>query len=220
MITYQLTSRHIIAGSLKTVLPEFYKLSSVVEINPWHNKQNVFEHTMNVLSSLERIILFDFLAGDRKLKLEKELLQEINGHTRKELLIVATLLHDCGKEKTLIIDHRTRQTNCPNHELIGSELANKYCKRLYITGIANSRVRRIIILHGYPHEVVNQVLSHDVPEKYFEVFARKVKSIYLELLLLGYADTLGSNLITNNPTETAAREHIYQDALTRFAASL
>ena len=57
-------------------------------------------------------------------------------------------------------------------------------------------------------------------EKEFVQFKAVTGELYLQCIIQGYADTIGSDLKTLNPKEFKKREIIFREALNRFATSL
>jgi hypothetical protein len=120
-----ITSSKLRKGEYKSVLPEYYALSLVSENNPWHVNQNVFDHSVAVFVGLEGVLKLNFLKGIHKIKIQKHLDEKIGKSARKELLIVATVLHDIAK-KDLLIKLPSGNTVCPAHEVIGSTIVKNF----------------------------------------------------------------------------------------------
>ena len=54
-----LNRANILAGKLKDLAPELYELQEAVEhsANGWHDHETVFDHTLLVMSAMEKILL-------------------------------------------------------------------------------------------------------------------------------------------------------------------
>lgn len=122
-----ITSEKLKKGVYKQVFPEYYQLKKVTENGPWHLNQNVFDHVVAVFASLEEVLKLKFLEKNEKEKIIKYLNKKIGKYLRKELLIIATLLHDIAKADLLIKD-KNENTQCPGHEVIGASMV----KTLYL----------------------------------------------------------------------------------------
>lgn len=192
-------------GEYKTALPEFYALRSVVENTPWHSNQNVFDHSIAVFRGLEKVLKLDFLKGKNRTKIKKYLAKKIGRYTKKELLIVATLIHDIGKTETLVKDE-SGLTRCPAHEIIGSLMVGNFASRFNLDKKGKEYVAKIIRYHGLAHYILTLTLFRDNKTKYFSYFRKIVGDIYVEALLLMYADILGSDLKKINPGEFENRK--------------
>jgi len=103
-----ITINNLRTGKLRLQLPEFYRLKKVIEINIVHDNQTVFNHTIAVLKNLNRIV------NDKKASLY--LKQTIDGKTKRQLLFVAGVFHDIGKNKSCVLVGG--KTDCPEHEYL------------------------------------------------------------------------------------------------------
>jgi len=143
----EITIKKIKNRELEEFIPELYKLEDIVENNPWHNKESVFDHTMSVLSNLEKII------KNSKKGTKQALNKIIEKHSRKDLLKVATLLHDIGKKET-IADLGGGARSCPGHEKKGAQKAKKILKRLNLPSKELKIITDIVRNHGAIHDII------------------------------------------------------------------
>ncbi len=196
-----LNKNNLKTGKLADLIPEFYELKNVVENNDWHNKETVFKHTLSVLDNLEKII--------RNLdnKAKQTLNKKIGLNTRGDLLRVATLFHDIAKKETIVDKKGT--TFCLNHEDKGSIKAKKILKRFHLSSQEIKFILKIVKNHGLIHKILPpenqnfQKESISFKKKFFH-------NIYPELILLAFADTIGSYLIKSRPTEFKSRISFYR----------
>jgi len=207
-----LTSKNIKAGQFKKDLPEVYALKKVVEDNGWHEKQDVFVHTMAVLKQLELLLDLKIFTPENKKLLQKQLKKRVGNHTRKELLVVSTLLHDIAKPITAIRD-KTGVVRCPGHEFIGSTMIKKFSSRFGLNKKDEEFVKKIVFFHGYIVDIINQVMDKGKKEFYLNIYKEIFGDIYYELLLLFYSDLLGSDLKKLNPEEYKIRQNLVLDFL-------
>jgi len=160
-------------------IPELADNILVYENSIWHDNESVFDHTMNTVKALKEII------KNIKPNIKNYLSQKVNSYSRKKLLFLATLLHDIGKKDTIIQLEDRNDTNCPNHEEIGSELAIKLLKRFDLGKKEKEIVKKVIKNHGEIHLVLD---GTKLNKKKLKDFKNKYSNIYWELILLGAAD--------------------------------
>jgi UTP:GlnB (protein PII) uridylyltransferase len=202
-----ISSSRLSRGDYKQVIPEIYSLRFIVENNPWHLNQNVFDHTTSVLKNMEKILKLEFLKEKVRKKIINYLGRKVSDHSKKQLLIVTTILHDVGKLETLIRDS-SGLTRCPAHEIIGGVLVADFGSRFELDQKATKLVAKIINYHGVVSDILALAINRQNPTKYFRFFKQAVGNIYIELLLLMYADMLGSDLRKFDPKGFRAREKL------------
>jgi UTP:GlnB (protein PII) uridylyltransferase len=177
-----ITISNITSNKLLNVLPEFYSLKNNIENNPWHLNQTTFNHTILVLQALEKNI--------KKYKnLEKYLNQKVEKNTRRDILFLATLFHDIAKPQCQIIS-KEKWIIFPNHEKESAILAKKILKNFDLTSKEINLITKIIKNHDKFQIITN---GKNVEEN-FKKEIKKLKSHFIELLLLNKSDTEGSNI--------------------------
>ena len=221
-----INKKNIKSGKLAKFIPEFYELKKVIENNPWHNKEPVFSHTLSVLDNLEKII------RSSKKEIKQALNKIVDKNSRKNLLYVAALLHDIGKKET-ITDLGGEIRKCPGHEKKGAEKVKKILKRFNFSQKESEIVTDIVRNHGTIHDIIGlghkdfqkglrkeRSLTHAVAglenknlQKEYKNFKKKFSKIYLELILLAFADTIGSYLKKTKPAEFRHRINFYKKEL-------
>jgi len=199
-----LTIKKIKKKELEKLIPEFYQLEEVVENNPWHNEESVFDHTLSVLDNLEKII------RNSKKEIKQALNKIIDKNSRKSLLYVAALLHDIGKKET-ITDLGGGARGCPGHEKKGVQKTEKILKRFSLSQKEFKIVTDIVRNHGVIHDIIG--LENKNFQKEYKNFKKKFSNIYLELILLAFADTIGSYLKKTKPAEFRYRINFYKKEL-------
>jgi len=208
-----ITSKKLNRGDYRTVLPEYYALKSLVENNSWHLKQNVFDHCVAAFKGLEEVFKLKFLEKKDKNRIEKYLKKKVGCWSRKELLIIATILHDIGKMDTLITDS-SGSTRCPAHEIIGSILVKKFTKRFGLDKKGQAYVEKIVRYHGFISDILALAIEKGDKDKYYHLYKEVVGDVNIELLLWMYADDLGTDLKKIMPKEFEAREKLIAEFLT------
>lgn len=192
-------------GELQKELPEFFELKNFVEKNPWHDN-SVFDHTLGVLEELEKLL--KSLNG----KADSYINQKIDSHTRRELLVLSTLFHDIAKSDTLVDEEGS--TFCPKHEEIGSEKVVPILDKFGLSNQEKEIIVRIVRYHDEPHTLANP--KNIKSNKKFDEFKSKYPDIFLELILLGMADTIGCQLKDNNPDEFKLRTNYYKNIIDNY----
>jgi len=214
-----ITSDNLQSGALESWVPELYAQKNVIAINPWHDHQSIFSHTVKVLSSAEHIMTFPFIEEKLKGKLITYLAEKIDGVPRQTIVLTVNLLHDVGCASTLVIDAKTGQNSCPGHEAAGRDISIGICQRWGISDILIDRISTLIFRHLDIHKAMNKSLAGGNSEIVLNELQKSIGDTYLELLIQGYADVAGSDLPILEPKQFLLRENIYKEALTRFAAS-
>lgn len=197
---FSITAKDLQKGKYKKLLPEYYELNSVIENSPWHLNQSVFNHMVAVFKGLEKVLGFSFIKGEIKKEVLKHLQTKVKKHSRKELLIIATLLHDIAKKET-IIEEQSGIKRCPAHEIIGSNMVKKFSSRFDLSNNETKIVEKIVHYHGFTNDILTLALSKNRISRYCSIFREIVGDIYIELFLLMYADILGSDLEKSNKQE-------------------
>ncbi|MFC1711216.1 HD domain-containing protein [Patescibacteria group bacterium] len=188
-----ITSKDLIKGVYKKNLPEYYELEEIVENNPWHLNQNVLKHSIAVFKGLEKVFKLDFAKKSTKTKLKKYLQEKIGKHTRKELLIIATLFHDIAKTKTFTKDS-AGNTKCIAHEIVGSLMVSNFSNRFDLDKVGEKYVEKMVLFHGFTNDILSLIIEKSDELTYFNYFKKAADDVCKELLLLMYADILGSDV--------------------------
>ncbi|KPJ55275.1 hypothetical protein AMJ47_00115 [Parcubacteria bacterium DG_72] len=226
IIPSELTIKRIKKREFEKLIPEFYKLEEVIENNRWHNRESVFDHTLSVLDNLERII------RSSKKEIKQALNKVIDRNSRKNLLRIAALLHDIGKKET-ITNLGDGVRGCPGHEKKGAQKTRKILKCFDFSPKESKIIIDIVRNHGTIHDIIGlgykdfkrsakkeRGLTYAVTglenknfQKEYRNFKKKLSNIYLELILLAFADTIGSYLKKTRPAEFNHRINFYKKEL-------
>ncbi|OGZ78992.1 MAG: hypothetical protein A2528_01165 [Candidatus Staskawiczbacteria bacterium RIFOXYD2_FULL_37_9] len=197
-----LTAQDLRSGKLVELLPEFYELKDSVENSKdgWHQQESVLDHTLSVMDGLEKTF------KDNK-NLEIVFSKKIDGYTRKELLEIATALHDIGKKEAMVQEGGF--TKCSGHEKISVEKTKIILERFNLSAEETQLVLDIIANHSVFHYLLmpdNQNFAKDLQD----LRSKFGESIYPELIVLSYADTINSKLRIACPEEFKNRIDFYQ----------
>lgn len=179
------------------VFPEYYRLDKIVEKSLWHHNQTVLDHSIKVFSGLETVLKFENIESNKRKYFQKYLSDYVGKKSRKEILIVATLLHDIAKVDTQVTlpDGATR---CLEHELIAAGRVFGFSSRFGISGKDEQYVERIVRYHGFVSGILSLMIANGKKEEYLKIFIETVGDIAIELVLLMKADLLGSDLEKND----------------------
>ena len=187
-------------------LPELYELRDVFEDNPYHFNESVFDHIISVLEELKGI--YKQLGENIKTYLN----QKIDTKTRWELLFLATVLHDIAKKDTIVT--KDNENWCPEHEAKGAEKAKKILERFDVSEEENQFVASLIREHLLLHVMFES--GHDLDREYKE-FKTKCKGFAIEMILLAWADLLGTQYKETDPEDFKFRINFYKKALRDFS---
>jgi putative nucleotidyltransferase with HDIG domain len=166
-------------------IPELYELESVIQNNPWHDNDSVLNHTLSVVTELNKLL------GNISDEIKKYLNGKIVNYSRKELLILAGILHDIGKKEVL------EDPVFLGHEKIGAEKLRNILPRFDLTEKEREFAIKIVRNHDFIHAISR---LEDADIKWSE-FKKQNPDIFIEIALLTKADILGSQLKNNMPAE-------------------
>lgn len=172
-------------------IPELYELEKVIQNNPWHDNESVFNHTLSVVAELNNLLK---PVSD---KIKEYLNHKIKNYSRKELLILIAIFHDMGKKET------EKKALFSGHEELSAEKFSNIVSRFDLSQEEKHFAGEIIRNHGFIHEILNY--PEDKPEEKWQKFKDKNPDIYIEVALLTKADTLVSHLKNSKPNEFAFR---------------
>jgi len=189
----KITSESLKEKAYLDVFPEYYNLAKVTENSLWHNNQNVLDHVIGVFEGLEKVLKFESVPDLHRDLVERYLSEVLGNKTRREILIVATLLHDIGKAETLM-QRPDGTAGCPGHELVGAAQVKNFAERFGLDSQAESYVERIVRYHGFIYQILELIVANGQKNKYLVIFKETVGDVALELVLLMRADLFGSDL--------------------------
>lgn len=193
------TVKKLKANKFVKDLPEVYEMKNVVEDNPWHHKQIVFDHTLLVMEELKNVI-----ANHPNIK--HYLSNVIGSYSKEELLFIAALLHDISKKETM-----DKTGFSPFHEEKGAEKAAKILERFNLTFPEKKYILDIIAIHGKMHMFL--INREEQKEGMLLEFKREVGKLFTELVVLTLADTIACDLRKNDPKEFEYKVKFYEDIL-------
>jgi len=161
--------------------PKVLILKTLVENEPSHrHEKDTWEHSKNVFFELKQILKLKFIKDqEKRKKCFGHLNQKIGRLTRKQCLLIASIVHDLGK-------YYTRQTNkdgffiSPGHEIKGPKQIDFLKDILSLTSKDFEFIKKI----SRYHMVLFPYLNEDKFKKLTPKFLAKItKNIPLEISL-------------------------------------
>ncbi|MGB9857855.1 MAG: HD domain-containing protein [Dictyoglomaceae bacterium] len=134
---------------LEEILPELTSLKDIPWNKPHHT--NPLFHSLEALGKLEYIYYYLDQIFPEKQKIIKDYLKEevYSEFTKKELLKLAILLHDIGKEKAFSIDEEGK-VHYYGHENVGVLIIENISERLRFSKKEKELLKKLIKFHLYP----------------------------------------------------------------------
>jgi putative nucleotidyltransferase with HDIG domain len=196
---------------LLSQLPELNLLKEVIEDNKWHNNQLVYDHTISVFKELQLLLKLNVIdEKEQEEAVSKHLDEKIGNHARRNLLLIAALLHDIGKRNTMKVNP-DGSTTFPGHEEKGAGMINSFSRQLGLNPNDIEFVKTLVLLHGETHKAVGSCTKNRKSK--LDDIRKKFRGQFLELLLLCWADMLGSHLRFNNPEDFRKRNKTYMSLI-------
>lgn len=190
----QLNYKDLRNGKYKGLIPEIYRLRNTVEVNSWHDNQNVFEHTVLVLRHLEDLLL------NSGSDINKQMDFKLRKYRKRDLLKLAALYHDIGKPATIVTD-KDGTTSCPGHEARGAEIALDYFGKYTLSEEELAYLKITITFHTHIIDFLKNEDGRSDEIKDLSNYKQLVGDLFLDLLLLFRSDLLGSDLEKTSPEE-------------------
>ena len=203
------------AGKYEKELPELYELKNTIEHSlPFHDRQPVFDHILEVFKSLRELLKLDFVNNaERKGKIENHLNKRIGNFTRRELLLQASLLHDIAKD-IAVKELPDGRLVCPKHDEAGAGAVKDFKSRFGWTENDMTFVKGLIKRHLTMADLIDEVWKEPARK---DATMNKIKAFCgescLEDLLLGWADSNGLDLKTLDPGYLKSRADVCREMI-------
>ncbi|MCL0055954.1 HD domain-containing protein [Dehalococcoidia bacterium] len=184
-------------GLLDLILPELAASKGVEQ--PKEHYWNVFDHSMEAVAAVERLLVALTREGDLldsltfSLDLADHFGQEVaGGRTRRGLIKLAALLHDVAKPQTKRIDENGRMRFL-GHAQQGASTTDSIMERLRFSSRERRMVTRMIEQHLRPGHLSNgkEMPTRRAIYRYF----RDTADVGIDTLFLSLAD----HLVTRGP---------------------
>lgn len=191
-------------GKFKEELSEFYELKKVIENNSWHNNESTFTHTLAVLTELEK-----FFRNNKNTKIKNYLNKKVDNYSRKDLLFLATVLHDFGKKETIIKNGKI--SFFPKHEDVSVFKAKKVLKKFALSKREKNIICGTIRKHSDLHDIIDD--DNKNLKKQFAKLMKQSKDFSIELVIMVMADTVASYLKKTMPRKYNFKINFYKKSL-------
>jgi poly(A) polymerase len=162
---------------LEVIFPEIKKMAGIGQ-GPYHHL-DVKQHTLESIKQLDHL-----LKNIKEDEIQDYLDEEISSlRRRRQLLRLATFLHDVGKPATM--RHEKGRTTFHGHEREGVNLSAQIAKRLKLSNEEMYSLHKMVLWHLRPGYLADS--EHPTPRAKFRYF-RDAGREALSVLLLSLAD--------------------------------
>ncbi|MEP7288787.1 MAG: HD domain-containing protein [Chloroflexota bacterium] len=196
-------------GLLSLVVPEIEAMRGVTQSLP--HTQDVWGHTLSVVERLYGVLatispartedsaadsaygMIVYLLDRFRKQWQSHLdMPQASGHSVQSLLMLAALLHDCGKPATRSVEEQGH-IHFYKHELVGADLAQTRCTALRLSNDENSRVTEIVRQHMRPLHLASSAPYNkgELSRRAIYRFWKATGETGLDVCLLTLADYLG-----------------------------
>lgn len=188
--------------------PLFLKLKNVIENNPWHDHESVYNHLIKTHKTAKEQITANFITDKNAKKLFLDFINQESDEVKiKDLMLITALIHDIGKilyykeenhEKPLRHESPNGITKMPGHEYWGSTIVPNLLKN---TGLSEKNIQRIanvIRLHDTFND--NYLANFLNIEELIEDIKARAEGLYKEALFNIYCD-----VFTAKPSENSIK---------------
>jgi putative nucleotidyltransferase with HDIG domain len=193
-------------GLLALLVPEVEAMRGVSQSAP--HIHDVWEHTLNVVERLDRVFavispertsetaadsalgMIVYLLDRYRKALQQHLANPLpDGRTSRALLMLAALLHDCGKPATRSVGSDGR-IHFYQHEMIGAQMAKARAEALRLSGDEVMRLADIVRHHMRPMQL-NMQTEEALSRRAVHRFWKATGPVGLDVCVLSLADWLG-----------------------------
>ncbi|MEO0230124.1 MAG: HD domain-containing protein [candidate division WOR-3 bacterium] len=157
------------SGLLFSIFPELRDMKFTSQ--RYYNDQNLLFHTFEAVKNLESIVK------------DKDYDEET-----RPILLLAMLLHDIGKPRTICYDEEGN-THFYGHDKLGSEMIEEISERMKLSKREKNYLKKLVRFHMYPHLLAAQKV---LTERAINRYLRKMEELSFPLLDMALADALAS----------------------------
>lgn len=195
-------------GKYKNIFPDLYALKGLLEKNPVHDNQDIFEHSLSVFQEMSKLLTFPPESFRQKLEQREDQL------TRKEILLWLALFHDIGKLYTLTTSS-DGVTICLDHGEIGAAIFNKENSNLTLSKKEKDTIARLIKYHELI-DSVTKIYEQRKEKELLKIFADIVGDWACGLSLFMLADWEGLDVKLINPSFYQKRKKTINEIMNYF----
>jgi poly(A) polymerase len=190
---------------LSLIVPEVEAMRGVTQSLP--HRHDVWEHTLNTVERLDGVLttispqrtedsaadsaygMIVYLLDRYRRPLQEHLAVPLpNGRTARALLVLAALLHDCGKPATRTVDEVDGRIHFYQHEIVGADMAWERGVALRLSNEETTRLSDIVRYHMRPMHLRN---AGEVSRRAIYRFWNTAGSAGTDVCVLTQADYLG-----------------------------
>ena len=174
-------------GILDALLPEIAACEGIEQPDKYH-EFDVLGHSVAAMDAVK-----SFFDGTPPVPINKQLSDYFNhevgdGYTRKDLLVLGTLLHDVGKPLTKGMNDDGR-INFLGHEKVGADIVRGIAKRMKFSNATKSLLVRMVRYHMRPWSLIQ---SGKPTHRALMRFRRDAGDADIAILFLHMADLIGA----------------------------
>jgi putative nucleotidyltransferase with HDIG domain len=175
-------------GVILAILPESGPMRAATQSAP--HRFTVWEHSLRALEALEALLGDLSLLAPHDTRVAAHLTEPLGGGlTRREVVKVATLLHDVGKPETRSVDPDGR-VRFSGHDRLGAERAAAIAGRWRWPGRAAQALERLVRQHLRP---MHLAMAPEVTRRARYRFFRDLGEDVPGLICLTIADAAGTD---------------------------
>ncbi len=186
-----------------TSLNIFIRLKNVVEnYDGFHDNEDVYSHSIKTANIAKKQLSGDFITNlEAKQNFYDFINEKTYGIPRKNILILAALLHDCGKllsysengSESSLITPRVNfpsQTICPGHEYYGGTIVvGEILKDIDIDQDAKKYIATLVRLHDALNNFTYYTQKQNWPlDSIISDIKSRAEGFYIETMFNGYCD--------------------------------
>lgn len=182
--------------------PLFLKLKNVIENNPWHDNESVYDHLLKTYKIASEKIKGDFISDEHAKKLFVEFVNEdFDKVKRKDLILITALTHDIGKilyykeenvEQPLRHENQDKSTRMPGHEYWGSTIIPELLKNTGLMPSNIEKIAKVVRLHDtFSDTYFGAMKDKDIDFIVDDIKAR-AEGLYVEALFNIYCDVFSA----------------------------
>lgn len=178
--------------------PLFLKLNDVIENNPWHDHESVYDHLIKTYKIAKEQINGDFITNSNSKKLFLEFVNsDFEGMKTSDIILITALIHDIGKalyykdeENEFPLRHEDSEgiTKMPGHEYWGSTIAGNLLKDCNLHPKVLEKIAKVVRLHDTFNDSYLANLDLNQIDKAIDDVKARAEGVYKEALFNIYCD--------------------------------
>ena len=186
--------------------PLFLKLKDVIENNPWHDHESVYDHLLKTYNIATKQIDGHFISNKTANKLFLNFVNEKSDEVKiKDLMLITALIHDAGKilhykeegqEKPLRHEDQNGNTKMPGHEYWSSTIAPLLLKNTGLSEKNIQRITKVVRLHDTFND--NYLANTLEIEELIDDIKARAEGLYKEALFNIYCDEFTAKVSENS----------------------